>query len=310
LVLLNFNNYDQMAKGYVKLSNILFTGIQLAKHEYEEIIIKTINSISLCLVFMCICAATVNFMLNTYFNGILYLGCGLLFSSNFLFVKTGKIIYAKFILVYAALLIPIIHFLINGNIPDHQYLGIIPLTAISLFLAWILLTEKFAFWISFSIIFLYSAFFDSVFIYYSNPPPQIPFLVRYYFAYKTFHFMILIILSIMVYFIKTILLKYQQKIEYQQRLLKQINLSLEARVEEKTKSILDSKNRIADLASITSHKIRGPLASILGFINMLAKRKEDSDLLEALPLLHLKAKEMDSMIKNMNKKIEEELSEN
>ena len=152
-----------MAKGYVKLSNILFTGIHLAKREYEIIIIKTINSISLCLVFMCLCVAIVNFMLQAYFNGILYIGCGLLFSINFFLVKKGAVRYAKFILIYSTLFIPIIHFLVYGNIPEHQYLGIVLLTAISLFLAWILLTEQLAFWIAFTFIFLYSAFFDSIF---------------------------------------------------------------------------------------------------------------------------------------------------
>lgn len=299
-----------MAKGYVKLSNILFTGIQLAAHEYEEIIIKTINSISLCLMFMCLCAMIVNSILQAYLNGILYAGCSLLFLANFFWVKRGAIRFAKFILIYSILFIPVIHFLVDGNIPDHQYIGVIPLTATSLFLAWILLTEQLAFWFAFTFIFLYAAFFDSIFSYYSSPPPQIEFLNRFYLAYKAFHFMILITLSVIVFFIKMILLKYQQKIAQQQALLKQINLSLEARVEEKTKSILDSKNRIADLAFITSHKIRGPLASILGFINMLASKKEDTDLLDALPLLHLKAKEMDLVIKNMNKKIEEELTEN
>jgi hypothetical protein len=100
--------------------------------------------------------AVLNFFLGAYFSGILYIGCCILLSINFFLIKTGDVLYAKFIMVYPILFIPILHFLVYGKIPDHQYISIIPLTATSIFFARILYMNSSIFWVTFSLIVLYN----------------------------------------------------------------------------------------------------------------------------------------------------------
>lgn len=88
--------------------------------------------------------------------------------------------------------------------------------------------------------------------------------------------------------------------------LHQLNTSLENRIKERT-SILEKQNKVlAEYAFFNAHRLRAPVASILGLLNLIDQlklSKEDSIIIE-----HLKTsgKELDNIIYELSKNLEQE----
>jgi tetratricopeptide (TPR) repeat protein len=88
------------------------------------------------------------------------------------------------------------------------------------------------------------------------------------------------------------------------RELQYLNRSLEGRIAERTKQLLMQNKRITEYTFINAHKLRAPVASILGLINLL----NQSDLKERdVILTHLKtcAEQLDMIIHEVSRNLEE-----
>ncbi|HEY9885952.1 MAG TPA: hypothetical protein V6C96_01700, partial [Vampirovibrionales bacterium] len=89
-----------------------------------------------------------------------------------------------------------------------------------------------------------------------------------------------------------------------------INRNLEALVEERTK-VIDTKNRqIIDYANINAHKVRGPLARIMGLINISVYSNDPEELKNIFEKLRYPSQELNIIIDEINKTLEEGNSEN
>lgn len=88
-----------------------------------------------------------------------------------------------------------------------------------------------------------------------------------------------------------------------------INQNLETIVEERTK-IIESKNRqIIDYANINAHKVRGPLARIMGLINISHYSKDQADLMNIFEKLRPPTQELNKIISEMNHALQQKEEE-
>jgi signal transduction histidine kinase len=84
-----------------------------------------------------------------------------------------------------------------------------------------------------------------------------------------------------------------------------INRNLEALVAERTK-IIDSKNKqIIDYANINAHKVRGPLARIMGLINISEYSNDPEELKHIFEKLRNPSQELNIIIEEINKTLDE-----
>jgi signal transduction histidine kinase len=85
--------------------------------------------------------------------------------------------------------------------------------------------------------------------------------------------------------------------------LHELNRSLETRIEERSKQLLLQNQKLSDYIFINAHKLRAPVASILGLINLIQKvdAREQSIMIE-----HLKTcgDQLDSIIREISKDLE------
>jgi tetratricopeptide (TPR) repeat protein len=92
------------------------------------------------------------------------------------------------------------------------------------------------------------------------------------------------------------------KISHQQ--IEKINSNLEKLVEERTQTIKAKNKLLTEYAYFNSHQIRGPLARILGLINILNLEKKDNQE-NQLAMLQQAGNELDDAIKKINKLIDD-----
>jgi ligand-binding sensor domain-containing protein len=86
--------------------------------------------------------------------------------------------------------------------------------------------------------------------------------------------------------------------------IKGINENLEQLVFERTNE-LERKNRaLEEYAFINAHKLRSPVASILGLINLISKTSLDEEGREINKRLHQSAEELDEIVRSITKAIE------
>ncbi|GAB4395214.1 MAG: hypothetical protein OHK0053_01040 [Microscillaceae bacterium] len=99
-----------------------------------------------------------------------------------------------------------------------------------------------------------------------------------------------------------------EELKQQQEEIEKINLLLEEKVRNRT-SVLELKNRqLAEFAYLNAHKLRGPLARILGLINVLNLGNFlNHDQRHYLQLMRFSSEELDKIIKVINQKLEEEI---
>lgn len=87
--------------------------------------------------------------------------------------------------------------------------------------------------------------------------------------------------------------------------IKNINLSLEIRVKERTKNLELQNKQLSEYAFINAHLLRGPLCSILGLIQLL--ETDESNDTESMILFHLKksSSELKEIVEKISKAIEQ-----
>ncbi len=88
--------------------------------------------------------------------------------------------------------------------------------------------------------------------------------------------------------------------------IENINTNLEKIVEMRTKVLEDQTKRISEYAFINAHNLRGPLASILGLINLIAKETDHENRLKLNFHLLKSAEALDDVVRSINRMLEKE----
>ena len=93
-----------------------------------------------------------------------------------------------------------------------------------------------------------------------------------------------------------------EEIIQQQEQIEQINASLEQTIKERTKQLEIQHMKLLDYAYFNAHKVRGPLARILGLTYLLQKKPDDSPF-EVIELIEVSARELDGVIREVNQSL-------
>jgi tetratricopeptide (TPR) repeat protein len=88
-----------------------------------------------------------------------------------------------------------------------------------------------------------------------------------------------------------------------------MNDNLEKTVKERTQQIERQNVQIIGYAFANAHRVRGPLARILGLVNLMKKGIEPSEIPQYVEMLDTSAQEMNEVVKEINEILEEEAKE-
>jgi tetratricopeptide (TPR) repeat protein len=91
------------------------------------------------------------------------------------------------------------------------------------------------------------------------------------------------------------------------RKLEQINTNLEAEVMVRTQRITQQNTRLMELAFFAAHNLRAPLARVLGLIQLMQMETWANDSSGLLQRLDQSAEELDVIVKDIGKRIEENI---
>jgi tetratricopeptide (TPR) repeat protein len=83
-----------------------------------------------------------------------------------------------------------------------------------------------------------------------------------------------------------------------------MNENLERLVRERTEELKQQNQRLIEYAFFTAHEVRGPLARILGLVELSKINQEPEDRVEILKRLEVSAYELDEIIRMINRKLE------
>lgn len=90
--------------------------------------------------------------------------------------------------------------------------------------------------------------------------------------------------------------------------IEKINATLEDTVSERTAALEARNKKLEEFAFINAHKLRAPLASILGIMNLIRIETDEDSRKKLLELLDISAADLDNVIRATNKMLEEESS--
>tara|TARA_R110002012_G_scaffold108855_2_gene252178 strand:- start:202646 stop:203554 length:909 start_codon:yes stop_codon:yes gene_type:complete len=162
-------------------------------------------------------------------------------------------------------------------------------------------------------------FIDKLLLFYSEPPQAMVELVSNFTDFKLPPLFVAFFSTTTLLWYNRSNSKYEKKLkstnqeleETQEELIAKneeyeaINRNLEALVEERTK-LIESKNRqIIDYANINAHKVRGPLARIMGLINVSQFSRDPDDLKSLFEKLGPPSEELNLIIGEINKTLEQ-----
>ena len=86
--------------------------------------------------------------------------------------------------------------------------------------------------------------------------------------------------------------------------INKINTNLETMVQERTEEIKQQNQKLIEYAFFTAHEVRGPLARILGLVELAKLKELHHDREEILMRLENAANELDDVIRTINRKLE------
>lgn len=90
--------------------------------------------------------------------------------------------------------------------------------------------------------------------------------------------------------------------------LQELNKSLESRIDERTKQIFNQNKKLAEYTFVNAHKLRAPVASILGLISLF-DQSDESDQEMILDYLKTCSEQLDSTLKAINRTLEAGMTE-
>ncbi len=87
--------------------------------------------------------------------------------------------------------------------------------------------------------------------------------------------------------------------------INKLNENLEGRVQERTEEIRLQNQKLVEYAFFTAHEVRGPLARILGLVELVKVKELNHEREEIITRLQVAANELDEIIRKVNRKLEE-----
>lgn len=90
--------------------------------------------------------------------------------------------------------------------------------------------------------------------------------------------------------------------------LQDLNKSLESRIDERTKQIFNQNKKLAEYTFVNAHKLRAPVASILGLINLF-DQADESEQEMILEYLKTCSEQLDTTLKAINRTLEAGMTE-
>ena len=286
---------------------------------YKRSIIQTTNLISLFIGLSLFIVALYNIATYELINAIVVLLIALTTLLNLLITRKGYTLFPKILCIYFPAIIVLTNLIVQGRIPEGQIIAMIPATIVSAFFLSILVNRKeepFFYYFSIAFLVLFSLTYDwIVTAFVSNPNTEsLAFVRKIYLFFKVPHILTLIIIIFTSSYFRELLAAYKTKsdllmsaIKAKNQKLSLMNIELEEKVKLRTKELEISRKKIANVAFLSSHKLRGPIATILGFTSLIIDLPEEKGLLQYIPKLHEEAKKMDTAIFNMHDNLKEEL---
>ncbi|WP_296622997.1 hypothetical protein [Marivirga sp.] len=184
--------------------------------------------------------------------------------------------------------------------------------------------EKIYIGLFFTYYLLVTLFIDKVLLYYGDPPEAMKELVTNFSDFKLPPLFVAFFSTTTLLWYNRINSQYEKRLrstnqelqETQEELIAKneeyeaINRNLEELVNERSK-VIESKNRqIIDYANINAHKVRGPLARIMGLINISEYSNDPNELKNIFEKLRSPSQELNNIIDEINKTLEDADSDN
>lgn len=297
---------------YRLLTNI---GITDYHNFRERRIIQILNVASILFAILLLLMSYFSFVGDEDVNGYLIIGTGFIFLLNLIWNRMGKILISKIVLCFYITIVPFLNIIITGQIPEGQYLSLMTIGLIFIVVSTILFDskeEKFLYYFSIVFYLAWIMFSDKLIYSLSVNKPNIEYLLSNYTFYKNPPIAGLIAIVGVISIFKNIIHNYEVENEFvkAQLLIKNqelelYNQRLEENVKARTVKLTEANQKIMNLAFMTSHKIRGPLTSIMGITGLLKNHPEDEETRAVLPELYDKSLEMDIVIRRMANVLEE-----
>lgn len=282
------------------ISRVLDIGVYKSLTFRERRIVQVMNAIALLIGPTLAILSIINYIIGETLNSYILLVFSLLYLSSLYWNRHGHYIISKLILGYLITFNPFIHLLINGYTPPGQYLSYMMVTIILVAVTTLLFSGKSdrkIYYITFLYYLLWICFSDRIIYALSDPKPQIDFLFENYYFYKAPAIAGIFVVTLMINVFIGIINRYEEELSGK-------NKELERRVMERTQKLSETYDRIINLGFMTSHEIRGPLASILGITRLFIDNKNIHGLDEEINKLHEKSQEMDRVINRMTRELE------
>jgi tetratricopeptide (TPR) repeat protein len=87
--------------------------------------------------------------------------------------------------------------------------------------------------------------------------------------------------------------------------INKLNENLEVRVQERTEEIRQQNQMLVEYAFFTAHEVRGPLARILGLVDLVKVKELNHEREEIISRLQIAANELDEIIRTVSRKLED-----
>jgi signal transduction histidine kinase len=92
--------------------------------------------------------------------------------------------------------------------------------------------------------------------------------------------------------------------------INKLNENLEVRVQERTEEIRQQNQMLVEYAFFTAHEVRGPLARILGLVDLVKVKELNHEREEIISRLQIAANELDEIIRTVSRKLEDKSNTN
>lgn len=109
---------------------------------------------------------------------------------------------------------------------------------------------------------------------------------------------LVIILTLIIFLVVLLVVRY--------RSLRKFSLLLEQKVQERTRELTDRNHQLSEYAFINAHKVRAPLARVLGLSDLIAREKDVSEVIRLSQLVKRESESLDTIIRSINAAIQED----
>ena len=86
-----------------------------------------------------------------------------------------------------------------------------------------------------------------------------------------------------------------------------VNKNLEEQVHLRTERIRHQHKKLVEYAHFNNHKLRGPVASILGLLLLAQKEESSENIKEIFEMIHKATQELDKIVQEFTQRLEEDL---